>query len=212
MQGRVLLVDDDSVSLAMLRVCLETMEPAVEVVGQATDAEQALRMAIEERPDVVLADFALPRQTGLQMASWIMRASPQTQVILLSEYDEPWIRYQSARDGIFAFLKKDEPLPKIHRTVVDALQASYPTAVDDGERPPAPQPDETPDDGIAPMRLAPRETRVIELAAQGYSTRGIAEELNITFNTVRDHLKHVYRKLGVHSRHEAVLAFQRRMG
>lgn len=123
MQGRIMLVDPNETNLKMLRVCLEQMAPELEIVGQATDAEEALRTVIESQPDVVLLDFDLPRLTGIETAWWIMRAAPRARVILRSEYDEPWIRQRSVQLGIFGLLRKDEPLTGLHRMVAQALQA-----------------------------------------------------------------------------------------
>lgn len=123
MRSRIMLVDSDITSLAALRVCIKQMVPKPDVLDPATDPERALSTAVELHPDVALVGFLLPRITGVEAAHWIMRVSPATRVILVSPYDEPWIRRKCAQLGIVGILRKGDAPARVHEMVGHALQA-----------------------------------------------------------------------------------------
>ena len=124
MADRILLVDDDPGMLHFLRFCLRELNPRPGVVVEALDGRQAVRMAEQMPPDVVVMDVMLGKDvTGMEAGREILATSPETRVIFFTGFAEPWIRAEAERLGAFAFLKKGVPMDTICETVARALEA-----------------------------------------------------------------------------------------
>jgi DNA-binding NarL/FixJ family response regulator len=180
------------------------------VVGQAGTGEEAVQLAQQLRPDVVVMDIAMPRLNGLEATSRITTECPQSRVLVLTAREEEGYIIQLLQAGALGYLPKtvalDELLEAIRsvargESVLPPEIASVVVRHLAGEEPAEPE--------TSP--LTDRELQVLELAAEGLTNQEISQRLYISVRTVEAHLTHVYDKLGVASRTEAVVrAMQRR--
>jgi DNA-binding NarL/FixJ family response regulator len=194
---RLLVVDDHPVVRDGLSGIFSG-EPEFEVVGQAGDGEEALRLAESRRPDVVLMDLRMPRMDGVAATAELMRRDLGTRVLVLTTYDAENDVLPAIEAGATGYLLKDAPRAELYRAVKAAargesvLSPSVAARVLGEVRRPADEP------------LSQRELAVLELVARGTTNRGAAEQLFISEATVKTHLLHIYAKLGVNDRAAAV--------
>jgi DNA-binding NarL/FixJ family response regulator len=202
---RVLVVDDDPLSRRM--VCAELAAAGLTVVAEAGDGRQAVELALELRPDLVLMDVVMPRCDGLTATRELARAAPGIAIVILSVIQDEELQLLALRCGAAGFLNKDIDLKALARVVrgVGQGEAAIKRTLTRrliGELQSVPA-------HALPMQparasLSPREHQVLNLLAEGATTESIAHELDLTLETVRGYVKSVLRKLGVHSRREAV--------
>ena len=214
---RLLLVDDQPLVRAGLRMVFEP-EAAVELVGEAADGEQGVRLAATLRPDVVLMDVRMPRRDGIQATRAIIGPDPgpdpgpgageaATRVLVLTTFDHDEYVYEALRAGASGFLLKDAPAEALVAAVRavaagDALLAPSITrrlieGFAQARRAPVPPP------GLA--ELTEREREVFALVARGLSNAEIAERLHVGESTVKTHVGHVLAKLELRDRVQAVV-------
>ena len=205
---RLLLVDDQPLVRAGLRMVFEP-ETDVEIVGEAPDGDEAVRLTAALRPDVVLMDVRMPRRDGIQATRAILEGSvaEAPHVVVLTTFDHDDYVYEALRAGASGFLLKDAPpeaLVAAVRGVVagDALLAPAITRrLIEGfalRRRPAASPP-----GLA--ELTEREHEVLRLVARGLSNAEIAERLHVGESTVKTHVGHVLSKLELRDRVQAVV-------
>ena len=204
---RVLIADDQALVRSGFRMILESRDD-LEVVGEAGDGEQAIRLAGQTRPDVVLMDVRMPGLDGVAATARLTAAADPPKVIILTTYDLEEPLYAALRAGASGFLLKDvrpADLVEAIRVVAggDALLAPTATRrlldrflVTD-VTPPAPS--------GSLDRLTEREREVLSLLARGASNAEIADRLTVTEATVKTHVSAVLRKLGVRDRVQAVV-------
>jgi len=195
---RVLIADDHTILREGLRRILQE-NPALTVVGEATTGEEAVTLALELAPDVVLMDVTMPHLSGIEATRRIRLVRPETRILMLTVSDRDEDLLGALRAGARGYLLKNAEA----RQVMDALQrvhageAILPPAlvgrVLDELAPPAPTQE----------ALSPRETKVLELVAEGLANKEIAVTLSISENTVKTHVRHILDKLGLRSRTEA---------
>jgi DNA-binding NarL/FixJ family response regulator len=203
---RVVLVDDHELVLEGLKAMLARFAGRVRVVGQASSAEEAFPVVAALAPDVVLCDVRLRGSSGLDLCRQLLERNPGTRVVLLSVYDDEQYLYQALRAGAAGYLLKRiggeelvKSLEQVHEgeTVVDATMAarvaSSAARLDSGEFWPG-----------ARLGLSQRESEVLGLIVAGLSNRAIATRLVIGDETVKSHVRAIYRKLGVADRAGAV--------
>lgn len=203
---RVLVVDDDVPTRVGLRAILNA-EPDIVVVDESADADDACRKASELRPDVVLMDVQLRGTDGITATERILGDIETTRVIVLTTFELDAYAYRSLRAGASGFLLKRSPAEHL----VEAVRA-----VASGSALPVPamarrliNEFSATEGGMTPTRdvlLTEREREVLVLIARGFSNHEIAEELQIRPDTVKSHVKHVFTKLGVRDRAQAVIA------
>ena len=211
MSVRVLIVDDQALVRAGFRMILEAQDD-LEVVGEAGDGEEAARLAVRERPDVVLMDVRMPRLDGIAATRTIVAELPRTRVLVLTTFDLDDYVYDALLAGASGFLLKDvgrDDLVAAVRVVAagDALLAPGVTRRLLGDfvrsrsaaRGPGPQ------GGAALAMLTPRERDTLALLARGLSNAGIASELVVSEHTVKTHVGNVLMKLGLRDRVHAVI-------
>ena len=205
---RVLVVDDHALFRRGLEMVLE-QEPDIEVVGEASDGTEAVEVATETTPDVVLMDVRMPRRGGIDACTAIKDAVPSTKIIMLTISDEEADLYDAIKAGAMGYLLKEISIEEVASAIraVHGGQslispsmaskllnefASMIKRTDERQQVPTP-------------RLTDREMEVLRLVAKGLNNRDIAKQLYISENTVKNHIRNILEKLQLHSRMEAVV-------
>lgn len=205
---RVLVADDQTVVREGL-VLLLGQVPDVEVVGAAADGEEAIRLAAEHHPDVVLIDLRMPRCDGIEATRRLRASHPEIAVVVLTTFADDDSIFGALRAGARGYLTKDAGADEIVRalTLAHAGEAMLDPAVQrrlldamDAAAPPVPAGRETAtlDD------LTAREAEVLTLVAAGLSNAEIAERLFVSQATVKTHINHIFTKIGARDRAQAV--------
>jgi len=205
---RVLLVDDHQVVLEGLRSMLAAQAARVRIVGATTDPTEAVTLAAELEPDVVLLDVRLRGASGLDLGGELIRRRPGTRVVFFTVYDDEQYLFQALRVGASGFLLKTTTGPELasHLERVMAGEVAIDPSLagrvamtaahfQSGEFWPG-----------ARLGLTQRESEVLELMVRGLSNRAIAQRLYIGEETVKTHARSVYRKLEATDRAQAVAA------
>jgi len=205
---RVLIADDQALFRRGLYVVLGT-EDGIEVVGEAENGEEAVSKSEELAPDVVLMDVRMPKVNGIDAARTIRGIAPTTKILMLTVSDEEDDLYEAIKAGANGYLLKEisvEEVAEAIRAVVQGqslispsmaskLLSEFNTLVKKAEEKqqfPAPA-------------LTSRELEVLRLVAKGMSNREIADQLYISENTVKNHVRNILEKLHLHSRMQAVM-------
>ena len=208
---RIVIADDHAVVRQGTRSLLER-EKDLEVVGEAGDGEEAVKLIEQLRPDVAIVDIAMPKLNGVEVTRQIKPRCPSTAVLILTAYDDDEYVFALLEAGAAGYLLKDVD----SREVVEAVRAVHAgesvlhpviarkvisrftsPATKLGEEKPA-------------AELSEREMQVLKLAAKGMSNKDIAAELFVSMRTVQGHLSSIFNKLDVGSRTEAVFQAVRR--
>jgi DNA-binding NarL/FixJ family response regulator len=204
---RVLVADDQALVRGGFRLILEA-QPDIEVVGEAADGREAVTRAQHQRPDVVLMDIRMPGMDGLEATRLLMTSQSPPRVLMLTTFDLDEYVYDALRAGASGFLLKDvrpEQLADAVRAVAagDTLLAPAITRrlVEHYLRRPPPGSRTLP--GLS--ALTDRELEVLRLVARGRSNQQIASTLFLGESTVKTHLTHVFAKLGLRDRAQAVV-------
>jgi DNA-binding NarL/FixJ family response regulator len=194
---RVLLADDHVLVRAGIRSLLGTL-PGVEVVAEARDGEEALRLVEVLRPDVVLMDIAMPGLNGLEATTRIARDHPETRVIIVSMHVSEEYGARALRAGASGYVPKDADVRELE-LAIDAVArgetylspAVSTHVVADYRRRLAEAPD-------ALARLSSRQREVLQLLAEGHSTKEIAFRLKLSVKTVETHRAQLMDRLNIH--------------
>jgi two-component system, NarL family, response regulator LiaR len=196
---RIVIADDHSVVRQGLRMFLG-LDPELEVVGEATDGAEALHLARELRPDVVVMDLLMPGMNGIEATSAIRRELPGTEVLALTSVLEDASVVGAVRAGAIGYLLKDTQADALCQAIKAAaagqVQLTPKAAARLMQAVSAPE---------SPEALTERETGVLRLLAQGQSNKQIARSLHIAEKTVKTHVSNILSKLGVQSRTQATL-------
>jgi DNA-binding NarL/FixJ family response regulator len=201
---RVLLADDHRMLREGLRRSLT--EEGLDIVGEAENGEQAIRLAADLKPDVVLMDVSMPELDGVEATKVIRQDPDGPQVIMLTMHADKEVLADAIRAGASGYLVKDcstEEVAEAVRMAVQGDTALSPqlaaTMLDEVRRLDVP---DTPDDDRV---ITKREEEVLQLIADGCSTPEVAEQLYISQKTVKNHLASIYQKLDARDRTQAVL-------
>lgn len=196
---RVLLADDHSVVRQGLRMFL-ALDSELEVVAEAANGAEAVRLANELKPDVVLMDLLMPEMDGIEATATIRRQLPDTEVIALTSVLEDEKMFGAIRAGAIGYLLKDTEADELCRAIKAAAAGQVQLSPQAAARLMREvRPPDSPDD------LTPRETEVLRLLARGLANKEIARDLSIGEKTVKTHVSNILSKLGVLSRTQAAL-------
>jgi DNA-binding NarL/FixJ family response regulator len=192
----VLLADDHALVRRGFRRLLED-DPEIEVVGEASNGEEAIRLFGELKPKVVVMDAAMPGTGGLAATRTILQGTPDATVLMLSMHSEETLVRQAMAAGARGYILKNAVDLDLAAAVKRA--AAGETILDPGVIKPAPLA------GERARRLTPRETEVLQLICNGLSNREIAAQLDLSVNTVAVHRANIMNALGVHKTAELVV-------
>ena len=198
---RVLLADDHAVARQGIRRMLES-EPDIDVVGEADDGEEALRKTLSLKPDVVIADVRMPRMSGVELADTLTARGLASRTVILTAHLDGELIARAMRAGAQGYLLKDVVSTELAQAIRAVqrgdtyLQAAAASELARRVRDAG--------DGDIVERLTQRELEVLWPVVRGLRNKEIARELGITEATVKFHVAHIFEKLGVSSRAEAV--------
>jgi DNA-binding NarL/FixJ family response regulator len=208
---RVVLADDQRLVRESLATLLGLLD-GIELLATASDGEEALALAAEHDPDVVLMDLRMPRMDGIEATSRLRERHPEVRVIALTTYADDESVLGALRAGARGYLTKDASSQDIRAAILtvaagdaalDPAVQSHVVAALAGDGVRAAEPDRStaahlPDD------LTPREAEVLSLIAEGLTNAEIAERLVVSPTTIKSHINHLFAKAGLRDRAQAV--------
>jgi DNA-binding NarL/FixJ family response regulator len=214
---RVVIAEDQALVRRGVALLL-SMEPDMEVVGQASNGVEAVELAQLLRPDVVLMDLHMPRKGGVAATREITRAQPSTQVLVLTTLDDDETVFEAVRAGAHAYLLKDAAeaelletiralkrgesrlTPQIARKVMDQFQRLA------SDAPPVrPAGSAAPGAGFVAEGLTDKEQKILELIAEGMSNRQIAQAVFLAEGTIKNYVSRIMEKLHANTRTELAI-------
>lgn len=209
---RVMITDDHLIVREGLRLILETAEE-VEIVGEAVDGVECLRLVLELKPDLILMDLQMPRMDGITTIGHLRKDYPHIAIVILTTYNEDDLMVRGLQAGARGYLLKDSSRENLLDTIHAAARGETLLKPEILARVLSPH--------VKPSSVAPtpadstltdRELEVLLAASRGERNKEIAYKLGITERTVKAHLQSIYQKFGVDSRAAAVaVAAQRRL-
>lgn len=204
---KILLVDDQVLFREGLKTLLDA-RPDFEVIGEAGNGEEAVRLAFQLRPQVVLMDLRMPVLDGIQATRRIRSLVPECQILVLTTFDDDEEVFEGLRAGAIGYLLKDVSSEKLYEAIHAAARGEYfllpsitAKVIAEFSRLPRSAPHSAENEKI----LSPREVEILRLVATGLSNKEIAEQLFISEGTVKNHLSNILSKLNVKDRLQAVI-------
>jgi DNA-binding NarL/FixJ family response regulator len=203
-QITILLAEDHTVVRESIRQSLERV-PDFKVVGEANDGEDAVRLAKQLKPDVIIMDISMPKLSGIEATKQIKAFLPSAKILVLTAYDYEQYIFPLLAVGAAGYLLKDvssHELVNAIQTVYRGEAVLHPAVARKvmgrfrGSKGSTPEPSDL---------LTERELTVLKMAGRGMSNSAIAEELHLSVRTIESHLGVIFNKLGVGSRTEAVI-------
>ncbi len=196
----VLLAEDHTLVREGLRMMLK-LQTDFEVVGEASDGRKAVTQALELHPDVVLMDIAMPGMNGLEATRQILKALPDTKVIILTAHCDDAYVQSAAQSGAVSFLLKQDSASDVCKAIRDVHNGAifYSSTIVRRFRRINPQsPNRSGKTRNSPALLTSRETEVLQLIAEGKANKETASELGISIKTVEKHRGNLMAKLDIH--------------
>jgi len=199
---RVAIVEDDGATREGLGLIVKST-PGYDCVGTYPSVEEALRMPADATPDVLLLDINLPGMPGSEGVKLFLSKYPALRILMLTIYAEQEKIFESICNGACGYVLKKTPPLRLLEYVREAFDGGSPMSPEIAQKviavfrqiaPPV----------RSDYQLSPQETRLLKLLAEGHSYQSAAGQLNISVNTVRNHIRSIYEKLHVKSKSEAV--------
>jgi DNA-binding NarL/FixJ family response regulator len=181
--------------------------PNFKCVCTCASGEEALRRLPEEKVDVILMDVRLPRMSGIACTARLKPLIPHTQILILTVSVDSDTIFRALEAGADGYLLKRSSPEELQASVLESMKGGVPMTSEIARRVIASFRRQPAKNNSGP-RLTPREEEILTLLSKGFVNKEIAAKLGVTYETVRDHLRHIYEKLHVHSRVEAVARFK----
>jgi DNA-binding NarL/FixJ family response regulator len=198
---RVLIVDDHPVTRDGLKTAFGVSDE-IEVVGEAGSGEEAVQAVEQHKPDIVFMDVRMPGMNGIQATRLIRERHPETRVILFTIDESRASLSEAIQAGVSGYLLKDAKVEELINAAQNAMQGKaviHPSLtqafIEEVQLVGKPS-------GAAP--LSPREVEILQKIAYGATTKEVADQLGISFHTVKTHLERIFEKLGANDRAQAV--------
>lgn len=209
---RLLIVEAQRLFRQSLRVLLERERDIVAAV-EATDGREAHRLALEHKPDIVLLDVDMPDLDVESVTKLVRKHLPNTRVLLLARYDEDNRIVSAVQAGAFGYILKDTDCTDFLRIIRATARGEHvlsPIMPEHSARTVPGSVRSTHEDNNIPLSsLTDREREILACASAGRSNKEIADQLCLSVDTVKTHLHHIYQKLSVDGRVEAIIAYLR---
>lgn len=196
--------DNAAVTSSLKQVLAESGE--YECVCTCANAETALKQIPKSEPDIVIMDIELPEMSGIECTSRLKRLLPEMQILILTVYKNSELIFKALEAGASGYLLKRSTSDEILRALREVKEGGAPMSgeiarkvVQYFRKPVAPNPEI--------QSLTRREEEILSLLAEGYTSKEIGDKLTISYDTVCSHLRHIYDKLHVRSRTQAVLKY-----
>ena len=216
-KARLLITDDHSLVREGLRAMLEK-EPSIEVIGEATNGLEAIEMCNELQPDIVLMDVRMPEMDGLTATKEIKHRHPTICVLIVTTHENPDYLLEAIRVGAAGYVLKDSSRQRLISSVKRALEGENPLdqelatellrrmakMQEEVQTPRSAKPGRRPR-RVLPDSLTPREREILSLLAPGRTNKEMAEILVVSSGTVKNHVQHIIKKLGVSDRTQAAI-------
>jgi len=210
---RLLIADDQRLFRQSLR-CLLEREPDIEVVGEATDGREAFNLAIDVKPTMVLMDVDMPKLDGVTATRLIQGCSPEVKILMLSVHDDDTRIVAAVQAGASGYILKDadhDEFLRIIRGTSQGEEVVSPFLPDRAARTVYRALSQGSDQHLGGLAvLTDREREILACASVGRGNKEIADQLCVSSDTVKTHLHHIYRKLHVTGRVEAILLYLNR--
>jgi two-component system NarL family response regulator len=208
---RIVVADDHDLYRRGMGVVIG-MEDDLAIVGEARDGREAVRVAVEAAPDVVLMDVRMPRSNGIGACREIKRRVPSAKVLMLTMSDDESDLFEAIKAGASGYLLKDAPAEDVAAAIrsVHAGQSIIPPSMAAQLIAEFSRLSSEPVGEADAPRLTDRELEVLRLVARGHANKEIARQLFISENTVKNHVRNILEKLQLHSRVEAAMYAMRR--
>ena len=201
----ILIVDDAELFREALKAAFS--QEGFEVVAVAADAMSGIDLAREHEPDLVMLDLLMPGMSGLEVVGTLQKASPRSRVVLLTTSESAEDLLAAIKAGASGYLTKDTPLPRLASAMREVLAGGAAISPAMGGKLFSAMRDLLRHNGSTSVRrseLTGREVEILGLVGEGKTSKEIADELFISENTVRNHVRNILDKLGMKSRFEAV--------
>jgi DNA-binding NarL/FixJ family response regulator len=205
MSIKVSIVEDDPGTRESLAKMLQRT-PELEFLEAYANGEAAITGIGKATPDVMLMDIRLPGMSGIECVARVKEKLPKVAILMLTTYEESDLIFESLRAGAIGYLLKNMPAAELMNAVVQARTGGSPLSMRIARKIVNHfQQKESPASDLS--QLTTREQEILSLLSKGFLYKEIADQLQISLNTVRVHLQNVYEKLHVHSRTQAVMKF-----
>jgi len=206
---RIVIADDHALFREGLRRVME-FEEDIKIVGEAKDGAETFELARRVKPDVILMDISLPGPNGIRITRQIKKRYRKVYVIMLSMYEDTAHITDSFQAGASGYVIKTSPSGELIQTIRSVFRegVSIPPLIEHKLLKGIRKPDFL--SGTENVHLTKKEVKILKLVASGKTNKEIAKKLFVSEKTVKNHLNHVYRKLGVKNRAQAVVEGLRR--
>lgn len=202
---KVAIVEDDAVIRTSLQQLLQ-QTPGLTCAAVCNSGEEALRRLPAVRPEVVLMDIHLPQMTGVECAAQLKERLPETQIMMLTVFEDSEHIFNALKAGASGYLLKRSEPQDVLDAIRDIREGGAPMSSQIARK--VVQAFREPRAARSPAaKLTQREEEILGCLSEGYSDKDIADRLGISVPTVRTHLTHIYEKLHVQSRTEAVIKY-----